>query len=72
MLHGCFTEEIAKFVTENDGKNPKENITEDLHEKDVICDWRDPNVIRVAPDPLYNSFEDCHEFTLKLKEIINV
>ena len=53
-------------------KNPKENITEDLHEKDVICDWRDPNVIRVAPVPLYNSFEDCHEFTLKLKEIINV
>ena len=53
-------------------KNPKENITEDLHEKDVICDWRDPNVIRVAPVPLYNSFEDCHEFTLKLKEIIDV
>ena len=53
-------------------KNSKENITEDLHAKDVICDWRDPNVIRVAPVPLYNSFEDCHKFMLKLKEIINV
>ena len=33
----------------------------------VISDWREPNVIRMAPVPLYNSFEDIYRFGKKLE-----
>lgn len=33
-----------------------------LTENGVIADWREPNVIRIAPVPLYNSFEDVYRF----------
>jgi kynureninase len=36
----------------------------------VTADWREPNVIRVAPAPLYNSFEDCYWFGQHLKSVL--
>lgn len=39
----------------------KELFTE-LLQHGVISDWREPNVIRLAPVPLYNSFEDIFNF----------
>ena len=38
-----------------------------LTEAGIISDWREPNVIRCAPVPLYNSFEDVYRFGEILK-----
>ena len=38
------------------------DLFEALKQHGVIADWREPNVIRVAPVPLYNSFEEVYKF----------
>ena len=42
-----------------------------LTEAGVIADWREPNVIRVAPVPMYNSFEDVRRFGQILKAALS-
>jgi len=50
-------------------KNGKQ-LFDHLVSQGVIGDWREPNVIRIAPVPLYNSFEDVYQFGRLLKEAI--
>ncbi|MBS1667420.1 MAG: kynureninase [Bacteroidetes bacterium] len=48
-------------------KNGKE-IHQKMTEAGIIVDFREPGVIRVAPAPLYNSFEDVYRFYEILKD----
>lgn len=48
----------VSLLMKKDGKK----IFDELTRNGVIADWREPNVIRVAPVPLYNSFEDIYCF----------
>ena len=45
-------------------------LFERLMKNGVITDWREPNVIRLAPAPFYCSFEDMYEFGQILKQLI--
>ncbi|MEZ4410545.1 MAG: kynureninase [Polyangiales bacterium] len=46
------------------------SVHERLERAGVVCDWREPDVIRVAPVPLYNRFEDVDRFVDRLAEAI--
>lgn len=52
--HGC---QVSMLML----KRGKE-IFEALKKESVIADWREPNVIRIAPVPLYNNFTDIFKF----------
>ena len=43
-------------------KNADKKIFKIITKKGVIADWREPDVIRIAPVPLYNSYSDVYKF----------
>lgn len=52
--------------------NANKALYDQLTKKGVIADWREPDVIRVAPVPLYNRFEDCWQFVKCLEEVLDL
>ncbi len=46
-------------------------VFEALKQHGVMADWREPNVIRVAPVPLFNTFTDVYTFGAIVKAILN-
>jgi len=50
--------------------NSGKSVFNRLMEEGVIADWREPDVIRIAPVPLYNSFSDIYKFYKIIKEQI--
>lgn len=63
MQRGC----QLSILAHGHGKALFNRITE----RGVIADWREPNVIRVAPVPLYNSFEDVYRLGQILTEVLS-
>lgn len=51
-------------------KNADKRLHNELMKQHVITDWREPDVIRCAAVPLYNSFEDVHKMVTILKKLI--
>ncbi len=52
-------------------KNADKSLFNAIAERGVFADWREPDVIRVAPAPLYNSFEDVYGFAGILADCLN-
>jgi kynureninase len=50
--------------------NADKSLHQKLTEAGVITDWREPDVIRCAPVPLYNSFQDVYNMVELLKNIL--
>jgi kynureninase len=53
------------------GRGTGREVFERLTEGGVVVDWREPDVIRAAPVPLYNSFDDVQKFVIRLQEALS-
>ena len=51
-------------------KNADKSLHEKLTAHHIITDWREPDVIRCAPVPLYTSFEDVYRLVSVLKKLL--
>ena len=52
-------------------KNAYRSLFESITASGVVADWREPDVIRVAPVPLYNSFGDVDRFVEVLRTCLS-
>jgi kynureninase len=48
--------------------NSDRTLFKAISDRGVIADWREPDVIRIAPTPLYNSYKDVFDFVQILKK----
>ena len=51
-------------------KNVDKNLHKKLTENNIITDWREPDVIRCAPVPMYTSFEDVYHMVTILESLL--
>ena len=53
------------------GRSAGRILFKQLEEAGTLPDWREPDVIRVAPVPMYNRFEDCWLFVNQVRGLLN-
>jgi kynureninase len=82
VVNNADTDKVIEFITPKDPlkrgcqvsmlmlKRGRE-IFDALSKEGVMTDWREPNVIRLAPVPLYNTFEEVWRFADILDKIIH-
>jgi len=75
------TEKLIEVITPANAKGCQvsmlmlkkgKEIFEALKQNGVLADWREPNVIRVAPVPLYNTFTDVFLFGQIISKMLSV
>lgn len=69
LTPGSLSERGCQFALRVTGGNGRQ-VFEALEHARVLCDWREPDVIRAAPVPLYNSFADIDRFVDILNGIL--
>jgi kynureninase len=52
-------------------KSQPKDFVKLLGEKGVICDFREPDIMRAAPTPMYNTFEDVYHFAKAVGEHVS-
>jgi kynureninase len=57
--HGC---QVSMLV-----RDRPQDLLGALQQEGIVCDFREPNVIRVAPVPLYNTFHEVWQFAQVLR-----
>ena len=62
---GC---QLSLRLRQGDGRR----IFQALEQRGVVADWREPDVIRIAPVPLYNRFEDLFHFVDRLETAVHI
>lgn len=77
MLQALLIDKVQIITAEDHGAQlslriagDAESLVKNLLEHSVVCDFRKPNMMRVAPMPLYNSFNDVYRFVTILTELL--
>jgi kynureninase len=78
-LNSTLTKKAIEIITPKNEKGCQvsmlmlqkgKEVFEALKQNGVLADWREPNVIRIAPVPLYNSFKEIYHFGEIVKRIL--